>query len=205
MMNVSPLMAGQAAANVCLSLAEAFADDPFYQALTVDHAAAADVRRQVLADYFQLAINEARGIGEVCVANNDGASIWHTDAAFTAAAGAFGVVRVQALRKLLGPLGFKHYLDISEGMSAQVPATLESAWYLSILGVRAAARGNGVAHDLLVPTLQRADSAAATAYLETFNPLSLPFYARLGFIDLIEYFEPITQRRYWLLTRQPRV
>jgi GNAT superfamily N-acetyltransferase len=60
-------------------------------------------------------------------------------------------------------------------------ALVDEAWYLSILGVRPAARGQGIAQRLIEATLKRADEVGVPCFLETFNPLSLPFYRRLGF------------------------
>ena len=74
---------------------------------------------------------------------------------------------------------------------------------MSILGVHPAARGQGLAQRLLAPTLAHADRQGAVSYLETFNPLSLPFYERLGFGGSVEGREPVTGRAYWLLVRQP--
>ena len=88
-------------------------------------------------------------------------------------------------------------------MAQQLPAALEPVWYLSILGVRPQARGQGLAQRLLAPTLARADREQAVCYLETYNPLSLPFYARLGFGPQAEHVEPVMARRYWLLVRAP--
>ena len=86
-------------------------------------------------------------------------------------------------------------------MEQQLPAYLAGAWYLSILGVRPAARGQRLAQRLLELTLTRADQQGETCYLETFNPLSLPFYRRLGFDHEIHCFEEVTGRHYWILTR----
>src|SRR3989344_162823 len=114
--------------HACAALAEALFNDPFYQAVTIDHAANTVRRLQVLAD-------------------------------------------------------------------------LHSAWYLSIPGVHTAARGHRLAQRLLAPTLAKADQAGASCFLETFNPLSVPFYSRLGFTRSVECVEPITGSTYWLLVR----
>lgn len=155
------------------ALALALADDPFYRAVSVAAGEHAGQRAQLLEAYFQLALDEAAQVGEVHSHGADGAALWLTPEAAPRA------------------------------IAAQVPAALDGAWYLSILGVHPAARGQGLAQRLLAPTLARADRVGATSYLETFNPLSLPFYERLGFGGAGEYREPVTGRAYWLLVRQP--
>ena len=186
---------------VCQSLAEALADDPFYQAVTVDASADEEARQRILAQYFDLAIEEAIGIGEVQYAGDDGAAVWHTHEASDSDGEIYGAARKRALAKLLGAAGFDNYLRISEAMVKQVPQHLARAWYLSILGVRPAARGQRVAHRLLEVTLSRADRQGVPCFLETFNPLSLPFYRRLGFHHEVRCFEDVTARPYWILTR----
>ena len=184
------------------ALAAALADDPFYRAVTVAAGADEARRQQCLAAYFRLAWNEAQAVGEVQAHGADGAALWTWPA--TATTAAHGAVRAAALQTLLGEAGFAAYEAICSAMAAQLPAALADAWYLSILGVHPRARGQGVAQRLLAPTLARADAAGASCYLETFNPLSLPFYARLGFTERSDHVEPVTARRYSLLVRPAR-
>ncbi|WP_189045228.1 GNAT family N-acetyltransferase [Aliidongia dinghuensis] len=187
--------------HVCESLAEALVDDPFYQAVTIDSSADEGKRRLILARYFNLAIEEATSIGEVQYAGGDGAAIWVTNEASDGDIGRYSTARTRALTKLLGAAGFDNYVSISKSMAKNVPTHLADAWYLSILGVRPAARGQRLAHRLVELTLSRADRQGATCFLETFNPLSLPFYRRLGFDHEIRCFEEVTARPYWILTR----
>lgn len=191
----------QAHPHACAALAEALFNDPFYQAVTIDHAADPVRRLQVLAHYCALAMDEARAVGDVQVADSHGAALWITPHAPAAVKAQHTAQRTRSLRQLLGPLGFDHYQRICAAMEAQVPADLHSAWYLSILGVHSAARGQGLAQRLLSPTLARADHAGAACYLETFNPLSVPFYRRLGFTRVMECLEPTTGRAYQLMVR----
>ena len=187
---------------VCGALAEALKDDAFYQAVTIDHVGDPVLRHRVLAHYFVLALDEARAVGEVHLAGDDGAALWLTPDAPASHRALHSERRTQALSRLLGPAGFGHYQHIGTTMEAQVPADLHGAWYLSILGVHQAAQGQGLAQRLLQPTLARADQARATCYLETFNPLSLPFYRRLGFVRVVGCLEPVSGRPYWLMARE---
>jgi ribosomal protein S18 acetylase RimI-like enzyme len=191
----------QAHPHACAALAEALLDDPFYQAVTVDHEADPGRRLQVLAHYCALAMDEARAVGDVQVADPHGAALWITPHAPAADKAQHSARRTRSLRQLLGPLGIDHYQRICAAMEAQVPADLHGAWYLSILGVQSAARGQGLAQRLLEPTLARADQAGATCFLETFNPLSVTFYRRLGFTQSVECVDPITGCSYQLMVR----
>lgn len=185
------------------ALALALADDPFYRAVSVVAGADAAQRTQLLEAYFRLALDEAAQVGEVHSHGADGAALWLMPEAGATAIAAAQAVRNQALQPLLGPQGYQAYADVCAAMAQQVPPALEGAWYLSILGVHPAARGQGLAQRLLAPTLVRADRLGAVSYLETFNPLSLPFYARVGFGGALECTEPVTGRPYWILVRPP--
>jgi hypothetical protein len=55
----------------------------------------------------------------------------------------------------------------------------------------------------LEPTLRQADQNEARCFLETFNAASLPFYRRLGFVEVADRLEPTTRARYWLMQREP--
>ncbi|KKC37273.1 hypothetical protein WH87_11985 [Devosia epidermidihirudinis] len=183
------------------ALAAALQDDPFYRAVTITAENEA-ARLDMLAQYFDHALEEARHVGDVQIAGDDGAAIWVTDIADAATVAAESARRTAALGVVLGDKGVAAYAEIGAAMEALVPDHLADSWYLSILGVRPEARGRGIARDLLAPTLAKADIAGATSFLETFNPLSLPFYQRLGFVDQIALHEPVTDRPYWLMWRQ---
>ncbi len=191
----------QAHPQACAALAEALLNDPFYQAVTIDHAADPARRMKVLTDYCALAMDEARAVGDVQVADPHGAALWITPCVSAADKAQHSAHRTRSLRLLLGPRGFDNYQRIGSAMEAQVPADLHGAWYLSILGVHTAARGQGLAQRLLAPTLARADQVGASCFLETFNPLSVPFYSRLGFTRSVECVDPVTGSTYWLLVR----
>ncbi|SIR87321.1 Acetyltransferase (GNAT) family protein [Janthinobacterium sp. TND4EL3] len=196
-------MASVSKMDVSASLALALGEDPFYRSITVS-CTADEERHSILSQYFALAMTEAEGRGEVQRAGSVGAALWITDEIGQAAAGDLSSHRKRELRQLLGPAGFGNYQSICAGMDSKVPDSLDGSWYLSILGVHPDARGQGLAHTLLERTLQRADHLNKSTYLETFNPLSLAFYRRLGFTNKLSLFEELTARPYWLLWRDPR-
>lgn len=54
-------------------------------------------------------------------------------------------------------------------------------WYLPWLGVDAKAQGTGLGRTLMARSLEAVDDSGHPAYLETPNPLTIPFYERHGF------------------------
>ena len=54
-------------------------------------------------------------------------------------------------------------------------------WYLPWLGVDAKVQGRGLGRTLMTCSLEAVDDSGLPAYLETPNPLTIPFYERHGF------------------------
>jgi GNAT superfamily N-acetyltransferase len=54
-------------------------------------------------------------------------------------------------------------------------------WYLPWLGVDAPVQGAGLGSTLMARSLEVVDETGLPAYLETPNPLTVPFYERHGF------------------------
>lgn len=57
----------------------------------------------------------------------------------------------------------------------------EHHWYLGMLATRAAAQGTGLGTRMMQHTLKPVDADGGPAYLESSNPVNIPFYARHGF------------------------
>ena len=60
----------------------------------------------------------------------------------------------------------------------------EPHWYLSQLAVDAPRRGQGIGRELLNAGIEQSDAAGVGVYLETTNPLSLPFFRSAGFAQV---------------------
>ncbi|TCJ95067.1 GNAT family N-acetyltransferase [Nocardia alba] len=58
----------------------------------------------------------------------------------------------------------------------------EPHWYLAMLGSAPDVRGEGYGHALLHSRLDRVDAEHAAAYLESSNPVNVPYYERFGFV-----------------------
>lgn len=188
------------------ALADALIVDPFYLAISVDHAHDMPRRKAVLADYFAYSLGEAARTGRFLAAEDVrlGAAAWllprseAVDAAESAA-------KSEYLAATLGPRGHDNYRRIVDFMAARSPAVVPGhAWYLSILGISPTAQGRGLGARLLAPTLAEADAAGVPCFLETFTPRSVAFYERLGFRGEAEHLEPVTNSGYLIMCRPAR-
>ncbi|WP_083195091.1 N-acetyltransferase [Pararhodobacter sp. CCB-MM2] len=190
-------------AALCRSLARALIDDPFYRAVS-DAARDEEHRVELLARYMAPSLVESEAVGEVQRAGDMAAALWQLPEAGPEASGRAAKAKKATFLREVGPECLSAYEAVCAEMVARTPEALAEAWYLSILGTAPEARGQGLAAGLLARTLARADAARAVSYLETFNPLSLPFYTRMGFTEATALHEPVTGRDYWLLVRPAR-
>jgi GNAT superfamily N-acetyltransferase len=189
---------------VAISLATALGDDPFYRSLVVDCQNDAGKRLAVLARYFEQSLREGQDIGRIRQVGDDGCAVWITSCD-TKRVRAARENKLAALRRILAPVGFANYRAMVANMERQLPPLIaESAWYLSIMGVAPARQGQGLGGRLLAHTLAEADSHGVMCYLETFNPRSVPFYARLGFAVEGAAVEPLTRAGYQVMVRAAR-
>ena len=66
-----------------------------------------------------------------------------------------------------------------EQMATQHPT--EPHWYLAVIGSDPLVRGKGFGQLLMRSRLDRCDAEHAPAYLESSNPVNVPYYERFGF------------------------
>jgi ribosomal protein S18 acetylase RimI-like enzyme len=115
------------------------------------------------------------------------------------------VVRSGLVGAVLG-FGGRALLRLAE--SATLASKLHSRlapgphWHLLQLGVEPSCRGRGVARSLVEPVLLRADAAGLPCYLETHNPVNLPFYSKLGFTVVGQARSP-GGLQIWAMRRAP--
>src|SRR5690606_1288329 len=106
-----------------------------------------------------------------------GAAIWQLPGvAPDAMAEAATLAKKAAFLDCIGADGLETFERICAAMARQTPEALGTAWYLSILGTKPEAQGQGVGSRLLARTLAKADAVGAVTYLETFSAASKPFY-----------------------------
>jgi ribosomal protein S18 acetylase RimI-like enzyme len=179
--------------------------DPFYRCITAEFGSDDVRRRAALAAYFDYSIRQGTRIGRVLhlEAADIGVAVWLLPQS--------GEVRERErsqkrayLHGVLGEVGCENYTRIVDFMGARARTVVgNDSWYLSIVAVAPQAQARGLGARLLAPTLAEADAATAVCYLETFNPRSLHFYERLGFVTRAEFDEPTTRAPYAIMVRAP--
>jgi GNAT superfamily N-acetyltransferase len=186
------------------ALVAALADNVFYRTILVEHQGD-DAHRAALARYMAYSREEAERTGRIVFTADPaaGAALWllprsaDVEAREQAAKHAF-------LRDLLGARGYANYTRIAGFMHERaVPVIPGDAWYLSILGVRPDAQGQGIGRRLIAPTVAEADAAGAASWLETFTTEAARFYERVGFRLVAWHDEPTTGKPYAILRRGP--
>ena len=188
------------------ALVDSLRYDPFYAAITEEFADSEARRRQALARYFEYSMSEGARMGRLVVWPDAsvGAAVWLLPAE-TSVHEAEAKAKAEFLGAALGAAGEDAYRRIIEFMRPRALAVVaESDWYLSIVGVRPSAQGQGIGRRLLEPTLAEADDAGAECYLETFDRRNAGFYQRLGFSTVGSHAEPVTGATYTIMRRSPR-
>jgi ribosomal protein S18 acetylase RimI-like enzyme len=189
--------------SACAAAVSALERDPFYQRLTAEFGGDDVRRRAALAAYFDYAIRQGTRIGRVVhlEAADIGVAVWLLPQSDEVQARE-RLLKHACLHGVLGEVGCENYAGIVDFMSARARSVVGSdSWYLSIVAVAPQAQGRGLGARLLAPTLAEADAANAVCYLETFNPRSLHFYQRLGFVTRAQFDEPTTRARYAVMVR----
>lgn len=185
------------------STAIALEDDPFYRSICAPHSTDTVRRRAVLARYFDYSIQEGCELGRTVHLADEagGVAVWLLPQAPEIESHAAQQKR-SFLETTMSAEGFANYYRIVEFMSAKSANLVDDdAWYLSIVAVDPAAQGRGLGRKLIEPTIEEADRAGATCFLETFSQRNLSFYQRLGFTSAARFTEPITGADYTLMIR----
>jgi GNAT superfamily N-acetyltransferase len=160
------------------TLGRAFFEDPVMRWMLPD----AELRRRKLHKLFEALTRHhhlARGGVEVAPDGSGigGAALWDPP-------GGWRQTRLEELRatpSLLMAFGtsLRRGLIADEVMKANHPE--EPHWYLAIIGTDPDVRGMGFGNVLMQSRLDRCDTEHAPAYLESSNPVNVPYYERFGF------------------------
>jgi ribosomal protein S18 acetylase RimI-like enzyme len=189
--------------SACAATVSALERDPFYGCITAEFGGDDVRRRAALAAYFDYSIRQGTRIGRVVrlEAADIGIAVWVLPQSDE-------VQERERLQKrawlhgVLGAIGSGNYARIVDFMSVRARTVVgNESWYLSIVAVAPQAQGRGLGARLLAPTLAEADATNAVCYLETFNPRSLRFYERLGFVTRAQFDEPTTRAQYAIMVR----
>jgi GNAT superfamily N-acetyltransferase len=95
-------------------------------------------------------------------------------------------------------------LELLHRFDASHPADAAPHYYLSLLGVDPARRGNGYGMTLLEHNLELIDRLGAPAYLESSNPANDPRYERRGFRRIGGFDRPDEQLTVSTMWRDAR-
>jgi ribosomal protein S18 acetylase RimI-like enzyme len=92
-------------------------------------------------------------------------------------------------------------IRVQKAMQQRHPA--EPHFYIRTVGVRTALQGQGLGSALMRPTLERADSAGVSTYLEASSERSAALYERLGFVHMDALQLPDGGPTVWPMCRPP--
>lgn len=188
------------------ALVDSLRYDPFYVTITRDFAANEALRRHALARYFDYSMSEGARRGRLVVWPDQaiGAAVWLLPAE-PSVYETEATAKAEFLAETLGATGVDAYRRIIDFMRPRATAAVvESAWYLSIVGVTPSAQGQGIGRRLIETTLAEADDAGVDCYLETFDQRNPAFYQRLGFSAAGSHAEPVTGATYTIMLRSPK-
>jgi ribosomal protein S18 acetylase RimI-like enzyme len=188
---------GDDVAHLAELLGRAFRDDPLNRHLVPDDGRRAKVLPGGFADQLRHVFLPKGTV--LTTPDRAGAALWLGPGARLSLGEQLrmvpGMVRLFGLRGLAGAMRALGEID------RRVPQ--EPHWHLSVLGVAAERRREGIGSALITPVLERCDRELVPAYLETANPANLSLYERHGF-HVRERIELPDGPRLWTMLRTPR-
>ena len=185
-----------------VALGAALVEDAFY--ITMEQSVSElDNPRERLLRYLDYSMVEAFDCGTLYFpeSHQHGVAVWSKPLPPECAAQQKHA-KLEFLQRHMGKANAARYSDISNFMSAQSDAIIDSsAWYLSIIGILPAYQNRGLGKSLITPVLDQADQAGVPTYLETFTARNEPFYQRLGYRVAGSFYEPTIRAKYSLMLR----
>lgn len=180
------------------ALADAFFDDPVMSWILHD---AASRRRRLHGLFATLLRGHYLPLETVWTTPAiDGAALW--------APPGHGVIPTSRVLRngvsMLRALGTRAYVALRALTHVEHLHPEEPHWYLGVLGTRTAQQGRGIGSALLQPALERCDSEAVPAYLESSKHSNIAFYHRHGFEVTGEIQLPLGGPTVWPMWREPR-
>ncbi|WP_242890885.1 GNAT family N-acetyltransferase [Actinomadura litoris] len=177
----SPAVRVAAAADVAAVsavLGRAFEDDPVWRWIVPDEASR--VRRLTALFSIQLRTLHLRHGGAETGGRGprvEGAALWDPPGHWRVPLRTYAASTVPLIRALgtRTPAALRALAEIEKHHPR------EPHWYLAVLGTDPSAQGNGLGSALLRSRLDRCDAKGLPAYLESSNPVNIPFYTGFGF------------------------
>jgi hypothetical protein len=187
------------------SLYESLNTNPFYVALLNPLDENTTDKKDALLKYFDYSMQEADQYGKLFIPKDHdyGVSIWSKPLSASDESNRSNKKKA-FIKQNLGNDSLHIYTTVTSSMAEKLQGSIpDTAWYLSILGVRPDYQGQGLGSELVRNVLRDTDNQMKVTYLETFNPKSIKFYQRLGYETLDKVDEPVTGSSYWILVRKP--
>ncbi len=178
-------------------LAEAFAEDPFFDWLVLQDENAAKRRRTAFEAFVNVL---GSGYGEIWITGGgEGAAIWYHPGRWQISA----VTQLRLLPRLLRTTGlgagWKKFFSVNS-LERRHPKTPH--FYLLTIGVVPACQGRGYGRVLLKPLLESCDSQRMPGYLETAKESNIAVYERYGFTVLEQLRLPFDGPVIWTMWRK---
>ena len=135
---------------------------------------------------------ESFGMGEVAVDEATGdvvsAALWE-EANMTVGAALRGLCMFLYMVISLGVRPGMCMMSLMSECESKRQKYAPTALHLQTMGTVSAAQGKGIGRNVLQSGIKRADARGVPCYLESSNPRNVPFYKRLGF-KVVEEFYP---------------
>ncbi len=180
---------------ICHTLSEAFAGDPFTRWVFGGEADPSALLR-----WWEFLVIHAPPGSEFHVSGDlAGVAVWHPPGVGPVEVGSSLRFR-KLIESLLGGRAGEALFVFSR-LTRRKP--VEAHWHLAVLGVLPHRQNSGLGSKLLVPMLARCDSTGTPAYLESSNPRNLGFYERAGFRTVGSFRYSIDSPPLSLMWRDP--
>jgi GNAT superfamily N-acetyltransferase len=154
------------------SILNSFAADPMMRWMVPDDAAYETTMSEIFEAFARPALHEQTGF----VAHGGQAvAVW-----LPPNVEADNERMSEALRKVVSP-GLRNDVGAVFGEMGSHHSQAKPCWYLPLIGVEPRLAGHGLGTALMKHALAHCDAMGLQAYLDSSNPMNIPFYERLGF------------------------
>ncbi len=154
-------------------MTDAFENDPA-MGWIYDNPRAVGAMMKILARSLYL----PHGFGHI-LSGDEGATLWLPPGA-KGDAGSMTMLKLAASAfRHAGLGGLRRIMAAADAAEAAHPK--EPHYYLFAIGVRSASQGKGLGKALMKPVLERCDTEAMPAYLESSSAANVPIYRSVGF------------------------
>jgi ribosomal protein S18 acetylase RimI-like enzyme len=185
------------------ALAEAFFEDALAKFMFPD----AEERKAKLPWHFAALARYGVLFGEVLTNSGtpQGAAVWLPPGSSFMTPERVAASGLDASPAVLGEEAFGRFMGVMEHLEAfHQKDVAPEHWYLAGIGVRAEARGMGLAVSWIEEVATRADQRGVPCYLETAEADNVPFYEKRGFTVVRQGTAPVGAVPYWTMRRESR-